>query len=283
MFRTPLLPVTLRITPHEAWLPGTALRLGAFGTRVFLRACLRALLPMVLLAATKLAWAQQPPGITVGELAILPVYCPYTQTFAHDPRGANPTPNSAKWAQTLGKSFWGLHHYCWALVHLHRAKTAGMPRAARQHHWSGAINDLNYVIQNSTSDFVLLPEIYQRMGETYLLMGSPSSAVLAFTQSREQKPDYWPPYVAWADALVKLGKKSEAKAHLEDGLRRMPTTAQLLAAYQRLGGDADRFLKSLPPARPASVASNPDSPGKPDAALATPPQPPAPTASTPAG
>lgn len=275
MFRTPHLPVTLRIAAASAWQPDPAHGPPAPG--------LRALVLIVLLAAAKLAWAQQPPGITAGELAVLPVYCPYTQTFAHDPRGANPTPESSKWVRTLGKSFWGLHHYCWALIHLHRAKSAGIPRTARQHHWSGAVSDLGYVIQNSTADFVLLPEIYQRLGETYLLMGSPSNAVLAFGRSREQKPDYWPPYVAWADALVKLGKKNEAKAHLEDGLRLMPASAQLLAAYQRLGGDANRFLKSLPPARPAAAASGPDGAGKAEAAPAALPQPPASAASSSAG
>lgn len=215
-----------------------------------MRTWLRWLL-LLLLFATQTVQAQQPPRITAGELAILPVYCPYTQTFEHDPRGPNPTPETAKWVRTFGKTFWAMHHYCWALIRNHRAGSAMHTRLAKQSLWEGAISDFNYVIENGTSDFVLLPEIYQRIGETYLLMGSPGNAVLAFDRSRALKPDYWPPYVSWADALVKLGKKAEAKRHLETGLRVMPRSAPLSVAYRKVGGDVDLFLKSLP----AAVAS----------------------------
>jgi hypothetical protein len=30
----------------------------------------------------------------------------------------------------MGKSFWAMHHYCWALVNLNRAQRASMPSSA---------------------------------------------------------------------------------------------------------------------------------------------------------
>ncbi len=197
-----------------------------------------------------------PDNITRGEIALLPGYCPDTQTFSRD--DARTSVKSERWRAMFGPTFSALHHYCWGLISVSRARSPGVLGLTRQGLLMSAINDFRYVVQHATPDFILLPEIYYRMGETQLELQAYGAALDAFTMSRQAKPDYWPPYARWAEALVKLGKKNEALAHLEQGLRLMPAEPALAAPYQQLGGNYGRFLTSLPlpPALPTPAASS---------------------------
>lgn len=195
----------------------------------------------------------KPQNVTAGEMALLPEYCPDTQGFQYGDQHYNTSPRAAYWVGLMGKSFWAHHHYCWALIYINRAKAAGLRPQEREALYRWAINDYRYVVQHSTPDFVLLPEVWTRMGEAYVLLGANGSALEAFGAARRIKPDYWPPYVRWAEVLARLGKRTEALAHLEEGLERMPTERALIEAYERLGGNHARFARS--PRAAASAAS----------------------------
>ena len=186
-------------------------------------------------------------GITPGELALTPDFCQDVQTMNGWSK-ARPSPRTAHWISVMGENFWHMHHFCWAMIGLHRAQVAGLSPMNRQWLIKQAIDDYRYVIINSTSDFVLLPEIYTRMGDAQLLMGDAGGAYVSFMRAREIKPDYWPPYLRWADVLVKANKRAEARQLIEEGLRRAPDSKPLLDKYASLGGDAQaiRTLKKSP-------------------------------------
>lgn len=230
------------------------------------------------------ALAQKPPDTSAGEIALLPAYCPDTMGFNYGDAYTNTSPRAAHWVGLMGKSFWAMHHYCWGLIKYRRATSGLVPSQVRLGYLQSALNEWDYVLRNSSADFVMLPEIYLRLGETHVQLKSYGPASAAFDESRRHKPDYPPPYLRWAEVLVMIGNKKGALAHLELGLRQAPTAPDLLAQYKRLGGNAEGFIKALPalpasaPAMPASAADRSAAPGQAEAAPAPPHTPAAKTA-----
>lgn len=206
----------------------------------------RWLLALVSLTACTCACAQKPPNITPGEIALLPEYCPDTQGFKYGDVYFNTSPRAKYWVGLMGPSFWAHHHYCWGLIKMRRATAAGVAPVLREGGLKAAIADYEYVINNSTPDFIMLPEVYLRMGEAYLLLNDYGAASDAYAHARRKKPGYWPAYVQWAEVLVKVGKKQEALSLLEECLRLTPSEPALRAPYQRMGGNPDAFLRTLP-------------------------------------
>jgi tetratricopeptide (TPR) repeat protein len=212
------------------------------------------------LALPLLAWAQRPNAMSDGEIALLPEYCIDTQGFKYGDASFNTSPRAAYWVGLMGPSFWHHHHYCWALLKVRRALGPGVKGESRTGGLQSAIGDFDYVIRLSDPKFVMLPEVFLKMGDTYLLLGDYAMARDSYNGAARAKPDYWPAYVNWAVALEKLGKKPEALAHIGLGLRKSPNEPVLRAQYTRLGGDLAALLATVkvdtPPAeRPAETAS----------------------------
>lgn len=178
----------------------------------------------------------QVANMTQGELALTPDFCQDVQTMNGWSQFSNPSPRSAHWVGLMGKTFWGMHHYCWALIHLQRANRAGATPQFRNWSIHEAINDFGFVVKIAPADFVLLPEIHYRIGDAYLQLGDVGSAFGEFAKSRELKPDYWPPYVAEANRMLKVGMRKEALELLEQGLALMPNEPNLVAAASRANG-----------------------------------------------
>ena len=187
----------------------------------------------------------QVPNMTQGELALTPDFCQDVQTMNGWSQHSNPSPRSPHWVGLMGKTFWGMHHYCWALIHLQRANRAGETPQFRKWAIQEAIDDFGFVVKIAPADFVLLPEIHFRIGDAYLLLGDVGSAFGEFAKSRELKPDYWPPYVAEANRMMKAGMNKEALALLERGLALMPNEPNLVAAVRKVNGAR---TKGPPPA-----------------------------------
>lgn len=201
------------------------------------------------------ALAQRPLNVTTGEMAMLPEYCPDTMGFKYGDQFSNTSPRAPHWVGLMGQSFWALHHYCWGLVKMRRAGAPGLPKELRHGELANAIGDFQYVVNNSTSRFVLLPEIFLKMGDAYVLLDNFGAAQEAYANARGQKSDYWPAYVRWAEVLLKIGKKQDALSHLEECLRINASEPALRAAYTRMGGHLDAFLRTLPPRMPQASAS----------------------------
>lgn len=194
--------------------------------------------------------AAQPTNVADSEIALLPPYCADKEWGS---RPANPV-NQARRAAQLGPSWAGLHHYCWGLVSVRRATMGNLSPAMKRHLIETAVGDYQYTIRHSTPDFVLLPEILLRLGEAYVLLGDPASAISAFEASLAKKPDYWPARLAAADLLVKLRMREQALRTLRDGLALTPDQPNLrsrLAELERRA-NSDR----------SSTGSSPRSPSK---------------------
>jgi tetratricopeptide (TPR) repeat protein len=217
-------------------------------------------------AISLLAWSTtalaQPDNITQAEIAMLPAYCPDTQTFGQGGRrwGDQPynwSPNAPKWVDMMGKGFFAMHHYCWTLIRLRRAERPGTPPVIQQGHREAALGDIYFVIQNTPSDFIMLPEIYTKRGEVLLLLKRDSEANEAFATARALKPDYWPAYFHWAEYLRQRGQKVKARALVEEGLRQSPGAKPLEQLLVTLGGNPAKVRTAPTPEPATSDASDP--------------------------
>lgn len=207
------------------------------------------------------AMAGQPSNITKAEMGLIPEYCADSQTFGYGDAYYNTSPNAPKWVGLMGKGFWAIHHYCWALINLSRAQKPSMPPNMRYWTREGVLADLNYVIQNTSPDFVLLPEIYTKMGEVLVLLKRPTEARDAFDKARALKPDYWPAYFQWAEYLRSIGRKAEARQVVEEGLSNSPGAKSLQSLLVTLGGDPTS-IRPRPSAQPGTHSTDKAEPAR---------------------
>ena len=197
------------------------------------------LVALTLLAPNR-AQAGAPSEITDSEVALLPKYCPYTQSFKYGIRAAmQNSPQTENWLQTVGPGFWHLHHYCWALIQIQRSERSTTPRELRKGYRGAALDNLRYVVKNSPPNLVLLPEIFTWIGRMELLLDRPAMAHEAFAKAWETKNDYWPPYFHWAEHLLDKGQRAEATAVARSGLEHAPETKPLIELLKRLGQKPD--------------------------------------------
>lgn len=181
------------------------------------------------------AYASAPPDITDEEIALLPTYCPYTQSFKPGiTMGAKNHPKSEAWLRTVGPGFWSLHHYCWALVQIRRAESPKMPSEIRKGTHQAAIGNIDFVIRNSPGDLVLLPELYTWIGRLELKLKRPELAQQAFNKAKSIKGDYWPAYFHWAEYLHSTNKNREALQTTIDGLSNSPNAKSLIELRKTL-------------------------------------------------
>lgn len=209
------------------------------------------------------AWAE-PENITWGELALTHPICYHVQAIplTNWTKLARESPQSAYWDERIGGGgmLWAMHHYCWALIHLRRSEAAGISPQEHRYLKQVAIGDFNYVVRQALrlpnpSSFLMLPELYYRIGDTNVQLGNTYAATMAFDQARAVKPDYWPPYVAQAQMLDKAGLRKDAMRLLEQGLQIMPGEPNLSAAYARMGGKPASVRPLVRAAEPAAGAS----------------------------
>ncbi len=172
-------------------------------------------------------------SVTPGEMALLPPYCVDVDTWSRSGSNYNPSVAQQRWIAMMGRTFWALHHYCWALLKAHRAQNVGLAPVIRTGLLASAIGDANYVIEQSTPDFPLAPEIHLRIGQFNLALERYPEALEAWDRSRAIKPDYWPPYVEIANLNLRLGRRDQALAVLNEGLRHMPDERRLHEAIER--------------------------------------------------
>jgi hypothetical protein len=165
------------------------------------------------------------------EVVGLPPYCIYTAhfrdsiytaPFRDNVPGGNNREESQKWQATLGDMFQHMHHYCWGLMHLHRAKFLARDAQPRNWNYGAAIHEFDYVIPKARRDFVLLPEILTKKGEALLGLGRTAQALAEFERAIELRADYWPPYAHISDYYKSMGELGKAREILEAGLARSP-------------------------------------------------------------
>lgn len=180
------------------------------------------------------------------EMKMLPRYCPDTMGFGqYGDAHSNTSPRAGYWISLMGPSFWHMHHYCVSLVLMNRALKAQLTRDQRKNLWKGAQANYLYVTERAESGFIMLPEIYTRLGDVELLLASPDKAEQAYAHARKAKPDYWPAYTHWAEYLMRNGKRSEAMQVVRSGLEQAPDAKVLLEQYRMLGGKPSDLPKPV--------------------------------------
>ncbi|WP_153110272.1 tetratricopeptide repeat protein [Propionivibrio limicola] len=218
------------------------------------RLALPFLLTFMLATITPIAMAK-PQNVTEAELQLLPRYCRDTQWFPE--RYAQ---QRNYWVSRMGPTFSHMHHYCWGLTNLNRARRADVRLGKRMGSLNDILNDFHYVTNQAPPDFVLLPEIYTRIGEVQLLLRAPNRANEAFARARNLKPDYWPAYSQWAEYLMQIGKRPEALKIVTSGLKHSPESKVLREQYRILGGKPGSSTVSENPAENADADSSPKAP-----------------------
>ncbi len=199
----------------------------------------------------------RPNDITKEEIALTPSYCVDTEAFGgHHQCTEGRTPKSDYWLRVMGNGFCSLHHYCWAQIIEMRSFRYPLTPEVRKYLIGATIDEYLYVIKNSPEDFVLLPEVFTRMGRAELRIGNVNKANAAFAKARELKPDYLPAYTDWVDFLIKTGKRDEAKALAKEGLENAANGKRLIEQFQRLGGNLkDIVVKPRPAGVEETVAT----------------------------
>ncbi|MEP7216815.1 MAG: hypothetical protein ABI782_11225 [Anaerolineaceae bacterium] len=199
---------------------------------------------------------QQLGKFTAGELALLPEWCIDSQAGPYGGpeggEGLNKSPRARHWVGLMGKDFWAMHHYCYALDALNKVRNEVLRPRERDLLVLHAIGDLAYVVQNTKSTMPLLPEVYLRLGETYLLQGNLPAASNAFESSRTIKPDYWPAYDRWIGELMDLKQYAKARQLAEEGLRHAPNQPVLMKRLQEA-----KAREGAAPSRASASASAP--------------------------
>ena len=207
------------------------------------------------------AWALKPDNITATEMAMLPRYCPDSQTFK-ELNQVQYSPETRKWVDAMGVGFFHVHHYCWARINYQRAQR--MTKYLRDFKLQEVHGDLLYVINNASPDFILLPEVYTWLGRTDTQLDLSREADQAFEKARSLKPDYWPAYFHWAEWLRSKGKRAEALQMVGTGLQYAPSSRPLLLLYKDLGGKPADIPPPIPKAQEEDAepppAAQPDSP-----------------------
>jgi hypothetical protein len=168
------------------------------------------------------------------EIAKLPGYCIYTQSFRDRVPGGNNQQMIDHYYSTLGTTFHALHHYCWGLMKTNRALYLARTDQARRFYFDSAIGEYDYVIERATPGFVLMPEILSRKGQNLVRLGRGAQGVIEFERAIELRPDYWPPYAYASDYYQEIGEVAKAKEFLEKALKFSPNTSALKERLARL-------------------------------------------------
>lgn len=177
------------------------------------------------------------------EIALLPRYCSYTQTYRDNVPGGSSQTEIARWSGVIGASFIHMHHYCNALMDTNRALLLATSQRVRVFYLQASIAEFDYVIERSPPDFVLLPEILTKKGENLLRLGREGLGVQQLERAIRLKSDYWPPYASLSDHYRKSGDVGKARELLERGLQVAPDAKGLrnrLAELNRSTGRSDK-------------------------------------------
>ena len=197
----------------------------------------------IVLASLVLPVSALPRNFTDGEASFLPPYCIDTEYFKGGSRHSNHmSPRAPYWESLMGDGFWWMHHYCSGMVFARRAEAYSKSSPDRGYNYLEAVQEFRYTINQLAKDFVLLPEIYTRLGEVEAKLRDFGAAYGSYLRAREIKPDYWPAYAQWAQVLIDSGQKAEAKKLVQAGLEYSPDAAKLIEQFKLLGGDPTKIV-----------------------------------------
>lgn len=207
---------------------------------------------LIMIGAGSAVTALAAPRITSAEMSRLPPYCADSEAAPGYERGG---PRYQYWVARMGGAFNAIHHYCYGLVEAMRVRSLPSGDQARRIGLRRAIMEFNYFIEGGVPmSFVLMPEILVKRAEAAVLLEDWLLAYDSYARARAIKPDYWPAYLQWAEVLVRINKRDDAKALLMEGLTHAPNQERMRQLYVQLGGSLQDIPE--PVAAPASAPAS---------------------------
>jgi tetratricopeptide (TPR) repeat protein len=168
---------------------------------------------------------------TASDLRLMPPYC--AGRFA---REENNMVEYKRWEAKYGPSFLHTHHLCHGIglieISYHKARSPQEKRGVLDE----AMGHLGYMLQHSSPDFALLPDVHYYRGRGFIYQNKEADAIAAFLKAIELNPKYTVAYTSIADLYVKMGSKDRALKIVTEGLTHLPESKSLKRLYERLGG-----------------------------------------------
>ena len=205
-----------------------------------------------ILAATAVALALLAPTHAKAQhsyeqslMHMLPLFCRYTQDFmGRFPGTGDRAAEYERWKTSMGPTFIHMHHYCYGLMDVNRALLLSRTREDRLFNLNKSIAEFDYVIQRSTPDFSLLPEIHTKKGESLIQLDKADDAIFEFRRAIKIRADYTPPYAAMSDYYKGIGEIAKAREWLKNGLSAAPNAAALKRRLTALNKLPDKENKA---------------------------------------
>jgi tetratricopeptide (TPR) repeat protein len=176
---------------------------------------------------------------------MLPRYCIYSQMFRERIPGGNDPALIARWYEYMGPTYHHIHHYCLGLMKANRGLVLARDADARRFYLENSIIEFEYVITKAEDNFVLMPEMLTKKGESLVLLGRGPLGVLQFERAIEVKSDYSPAYAQLSDYYKASGDAKKAREVLESGLACARRQGAAAPAERTRHEHAARWSKAL--------------------------------------
>ncbi len=167
----------------------------------------------------------------MAEVLRLPRYCWGTQQVRNISRDPKPI---QEYLAIYGKSYYHMHHYCWALNAEYKASRI-LDKGPRESVLSYAVLDIQYSLDRTEPGFVFLPDMYTAKARILFKLHRDDEAVIALTKAIEAKPDYVFAIARLSDYFANKGDKAQAIKILEEGIDHTEHAATLIRKLEELG------------------------------------------------
>ncbi len=184
------------------------------------------------LMTTQLAQAEGWPSNA--EMAALPPYCAAKYDEAE---GRNPE-QAKVWSSTMGLVWTHIHHYCFGLNFVNRARSTFSSRDNNMGTLGAAMRNFDYVLSamSGKPEFYLHAEIMMNRGIALSMMKRNGEAVSSLLKAIELDAKQVGAYIALAELYDKMKNRSKALETVTEGLRHNPDSKAMQRHYLELGG-----------------------------------------------
>lgn len=139
---------------------------------------------------------------TEAEWQVWPEYCQVRFSIAGDGQGTQfadriDPAKLRQWESQLGKAWPPMHHYCYGLVFLTRAK-AELNEQMRLHTYEQAVSEFDYAYDRVPESHPFFPEIAVRLALAYEGTGDRNAAQTYLDNAIKAWPDFAGAYTAWS-------------------------------------------------------------------------------------
>lgn len=148
------------------------------------------------------------------EWATWPEYCRARYVVSGAGRNSEftarvPKAQTAMWERNLGEAWYGLHHFCAALIYTQRARSAPTAKD-RTFELNTAIRNFRFTLERTPEQNGMYPEMLTRLSTAYDLLGDTPHAMEYLDRAIELHPDFLGAYTA--KAMIYRRKNDLAKA-----------------------------------------------------------------------